>query len=184
VPGTQLSQVQKKQKKDKGRNREKLVECVAPNGPMLPTGQSGARSAKLDALGFFRLHRLKSTGQSTRGSEHSCALVVQRLAPRRPRANGHMAHRIVRCPPEVETSKSGNSLSRPVRVMFTVWCAQDSPVRQRTEGNNGLPNGAPTVSSCLGAIKGTHRCMEQYTKPPLNILQRLDSASTHTIHCI
>jgi hypothetical protein len=58
------------------------------------------------------------------------------------------------------------------------------PVRPRTEGNYCLPNGAPMASSCLGAIKGTPRCMEQYTKPPLNILRRLDSANTHLIHCL
>jgi hypothetical protein len=57
--------------------------------------------------------------------------------------------------------------------------APDYPMRPRTEENYGLPNGAPMVSSCLGAMKGTPRRMEQYTKPPLNILRRLDSASTH-----
>jgi hypothetical protein len=62
----------------------------------------------------------------------------------------------------------------------TIHC----PVRQRTKGNNGLPNGAPTTPSSLRAIKGIPRRMEQYTKPPLNILQRLDSASTHSIHCV
>jgi hypothetical protein len=56
------------------------------------------------------------------------------------------------------------------------------PVRQRTEGKNCLPNGDPTASNCLGAIKGTPRRMEQYTKPPLNILRRLNSASTHPDH--
>jgi hypothetical protein len=33
--------------------------------------------------------------------------------------------------------------------------------------------------SCLGAIKGTHRRMEQYTKHLLNILRRRDFAFTH-----
>jgi hypothetical protein len=31
----------KETKEDKGRNREKLLECVAPDGPVPPTGQSG-----------------------------------------------------------------------------------------------------------------------------------------------
>jgi hypothetical protein len=61
--------------------------------------------------------------------------------------------------------------------------APDCPVRPRTEGNQNLPNGTQTAPSCLGAIKGTPRCMEQNTKPPLNILQRLDFASTHSIYC-
>jgi hypothetical protein len=103
--------------------------------------------------------------------------------PCRPRANSHMAHRTVRCPIEKETNQSGDSLPHPALVLFTVWCAPDSPVRPRTEGKNCLPNGAPTTPSCLGAIKGTPRRMEQYTKPPLNILRCLESASTHPDHC-
>jgi hypothetical protein len=49
--------------------------------------------------------------------------------------------------------------------------ALDCPVRPRTKGNNSLPNGAQTAPSYLGAIKGTPRRMEQYTKHPLNILR-------------
>jgi hypothetical protein len=30
----------KETKEDKGRNREKLLDCVPPNGLLLPTGQS------------------------------------------------------------------------------------------------------------------------------------------------
>jgi hypothetical protein len=54
---------------------------------------------------------------------------------------------------------------------------------QPTEGKNCLPNGDPTAPSCLGAIKVTPRRMEHYTKPPLNILRHLDTASTHPYHC-
>jgi hypothetical protein len=66
-----------------------------------------------------------------------------------------------------------------------VYCSQsgvppDSPVHRRTEGKNCLPNGAPTAPYCFGVIKGTPRRMEHTTKPPLNILRRLDSAN-HTI---
>ena len=57
-------------------------------------------------------------------------------------------------------------------------------VRPHTEGKNCLPNGVPTAPSCLGAIKGTPRRMEHTTKPPLNILRRLDSANTHSDHCV
>jgi hypothetical protein len=51
----------------------------------------------------------------------------------------------------------------------------------RTEGNQGLLNGASMAPS-LGAIKGTLRRMYQYTKHPLKILQRLDFASMHLFH--
>jgi hypothetical protein len=57
--------------------------------------------------------------------------------------------------------------------------APDCPVRQPTEGKNGLPNGTPTAPSCLRAIKGTPRRTEHYTKHSLNILRRLNSTTTH-----
>jgi hypothetical protein len=60
--------------------------------------------------------------------------------------------------------------------------APDCPVRQPAEVKNCLPNGVPTASNCLGAIKGTPRHMEHNTKPPLNILRCLDSANTHSDH--
>ena len=44
--------------------------------------------------------------------------------------------------------------------------APDSPVRQATEGKNCLPGMLSTAPSCLGAIKGTPRRMEEYTKQP------------------
>jgi hypothetical protein len=77
-------------------------------------------------------------------------------------------HRTIWCPIEKETNQSGDSLPRPVL--------------QRTEGKNCLPNGAPTAPSCLGAIKGSPRRIEQYTKPPLNILRCLDYISMHSDH--
>jgi hypothetical protein len=61
--------------------------------------------------------------------------------------------------------------------------APDCPVRPRTKGNYGLPNGAPTAPSCFGAIKGTSRRIEQYTKHLLNILRHRDLAFAHLIHC-
>jgi hypothetical protein len=42
-------------KKEKG---ESVLDCVALDGPVPPTGQSGARSGQLPALGNFSLHRL------------------------------------------------------------------------------------------------------------------------------
>jgi hypothetical protein len=47
--------------------------------------------------------------------------------------------------------------------------APDCPVRQATEGKNCLPGKLSTAPSCLGAIKGTPRRMEEYTKHPLSI---------------
>jgi hypothetical protein len=68
------------------------------------------------------------------------------------------------------------------RALFMSGGAPDCPVRQPAKGKNCLPNGDPTAPSCLGAIKGTPRRMEQYTKHLLNILRCLGSANTHSDH--
>jgi hypothetical protein len=45
-----------------------------------------------------------------------------------------------------------------------------------------LSIGTSMAPSCLGAIKGTPMRMEHYTKHSLNILRRLDSAITQSVH--
>jgi hypothetical protein len=72
-----------------------------------------------------------------------------------------------------------------IRVwQFMSGGAPDCPVRHPTEGKNCLPSWSPTAPSCLGAIKGTPRRMEQYTKHSLNILRLLDSAITQSVHSV
>jgi hypothetical protein len=83
--------------------------------------------------------------------------------------------------PRVQRSALPKKEANP--ALFMSGGAPDCPIRQWTEGKNCLPNGVPTAPSCLGAIKGTPRHMEQNIKPLLNILRRLDSASTHLNHC-
>jgi hypothetical protein len=61
-------------------------------------------------------------------------------------------------------------------------CYSSCPVHHSTEGKNCLPSWSPTSPSCLGAIKGTPRRMEQYTKLARNILRRLDSEITQSDH--
>jgi hypothetical protein len=46
----------------------------------------------------------------------------------------------------------------------SVRCAPDCPVHQTTEGKNCLPRLLSTAPSCLGAIKGTPRRMEENTQ--------------------
>jgi hypothetical protein len=48
--------------------------------------------------------------------------------------------------------------------------APDCPVHQATEGKNCLPGMLSTAPSCLGAIKGAPRRMENNTKRPLSIV--------------
>jgi hypothetical protein len=61
--------------------------------------------------------------------------------------------------------------------------APDCPVRQATEGKNCLPGMLSTALSCLGAIKGTPRRMEENTKHSLSIPKHQDSNSAHSILC-
>jgi hypothetical protein len=58
------------------------------------------------------------------------------------------------------------------------------PVVHLTECWNCLPRLSPTASSCLGAIKGTPRRMEEITELSRNILRLPDSDSTRLILCV
>jgi hypothetical protein len=58
----------------------------------------------------------------------------------------------------------------------------DCSVRHSTEGEIGLPSWCSTAPSCLRAIKGTPRHMEEYTKHTLSILRLLDFAFTQSDH--
>jgi hypothetical protein len=57
--------------------------------------------------------------------------------------------------------------------------APDCPVRQVTEGKNCLPGMLSTAPSCLGAIKGTPRRMEENTKQPLSIVDHSHFTLAH-----
>jgi hypothetical protein len=80
-------------------------------------------------------------------------------------------HRTVRCAPDSVQCANG---SQAPTVGFarkgkksapdSVRCAPDCPVRQAIEGKICLPGMLSTAPSCLGAIKGTPRRMEENTK--------------------
>jgi hypothetical protein len=55
------------------------------------------------------------------------------------------------------------------------------PVRHPTEGKDSLPCWPPMAPSCLGAIKGTPRRMEESPKHSLSILRLPHSISAHLI---
>jgi hypothetical protein len=62
--------------------------------------------------------------------------------------------------------------------------APDCPVRHLTEGKDSLPCWPPTAPSCLGAIKGTPRRMEEPPKHSISILRHPDSAPAHSLCCV
>ena len=69
------------------------------------------------------------------------------------------------------------------RAPDSVRCAPDCPVRPTTEGKDGLPDVLSTSPSCLGAIKGTPRRMEEYIKYTQSNPKHRDFDSTHLVHC-
>jgi hypothetical protein len=94
-------------------------------------------------------------------------------------------HRTVRCAnqpedPTVGCARNGRR-SAPDNEQWMSGGAPDCPVRHPTEGKNCLPRMPPTAPSCLGAIKGTPRRMEESPKHTLSILNLSHSASTHLI---
>jgi hypothetical protein len=97
-------------------------------------------------------------------------------------------HRTVRCAnqPEVATvgcARNGRK-SRTVHEQWLSGGAPDCPVRHPTEGKICLPRMPPTAPSCLGAIKGTPRRMEETPKHTLSILSLPHSVSTHLIYFV
>jgi hypothetical protein len=100
---------------------------------------------------------------------------------------GHVAeptvgrgHRTVGCAGDsvrcANDSKAANGRLRQIRKEIrTGQC----PVRQATEGKNCLPGLLSTAPSCLGAIKGTPRRMEENTKHPLSIIDHSHSILAH-----
>jgi hypothetical protein len=96
-------------------------------------------------------------------------------------------HWTVRC---ANGSQICNSLQRSAvlfmernRAPDSVRCAPDCPVRPTTEGKDGLPDLFSTAPSCLGAIKGTPRRMEEDTKHSYNISKHQDIDLAHLFHC-
>jgi hypothetical protein len=72
----------------------------------------------------------------------------------------------------------------PDKLQWQSGGAPDCPVRQSTEGKDSLPCWPLTAPSCLGAIKGTPRRMEELPKHSINILRLPHSISAHLIDCV
>ena len=110
---------------------------------------------------------------------------------------GHMAeptarrgHQTVWCAPDMSGAPTALRLPTVDCAIYGkksgtghVRCAPDCPVRQLTEGKVSLPRLLSTAPSCLGAIKGTPRRMEEDTKHSYNISKHQDTDSAHLFHC-
>jgi hypothetical protein len=101
-------------------------------------------------------------------------------------------HRTVRCAPDsVRCANGYNSAtvgcailgrrSAPDHEQCLSGGAPDCPVRHPTEGKNCLSRLPPTTTSCLGAIYGTPRRMEESPKHSLIISKHQDSIIAHLI---
>jgi hypothetical protein len=90
-------------------------------------------------------------------------------------------HWTVRCAPDsvwcANGSKAVNGQLRQIRK--EIRTGQCPVVRQATEGKNCLPGLLSTAPSCLGAIKGTPRRMEEITKHSLSTLDHSYSILAH-----
>ena len=92
-------------------------------------------------------------------------------------------HRTVRCAPDSVRCANGSKAPTVGFAKEGKKSAPDCPVRQATEGKNCLPGMLSTAPSCLGAIKGTPRRMEEHIKHSLSIPKHQDFNSAHSILC-
>jgi hypothetical protein len=171
-----------------GKRRGDVAKFTVLSGePSAPALKAPATNSSLS--GKTKASRLKFTGLS---GEPTALAANGRLrnqwATRGPRQRsvGHTGlsdvHRTVSGAPTGPKGQWSTAPEKEGDRTSDRYCS--CPVRHPIEGKNCLPIGSPTAPSCLGAIKGTPRRMEQETKHSLNILRHLDSASTHLDHCV
>jgi hypothetical protein len=118
--------------------------------------------------------------------------VVQSVHDAWPHPTVGWGDRTVRCAPDnVRCANGYNSAtvgcailgrrSAPDNEQWMFGGAPDCPVRHTAEGKNCLPRMPPTAPSCLGAIKGTPRRMEESHKHSLIIPKHQDFILAHSI---
>jgi hypothetical protein len=110
--------------------------------------------------------------QRSAGPMVGCAICAKHMAE----PTVGRGHRTVRCAPDSVRCANGSqaptvdfAVERKKSAPDSVRCALDCLVRQATEGKICLPGMLSTTPSCLRAIKGTPRRMEENTKHPLSI---------------
>jgi hypothetical protein len=88
-------------------------------------------------------------------------------------------HRTIRCAPDSVRCANGSKVPTVGFAKEGKKSAPDCPVRQATKGKDCLPGMLSTAPSCLGAIKGTPRRMEENTKQPLSIVDHSHFTLAH-----
>ena len=172
----------------------------APDCPVVHrtvSGAPGCLDLKTPLSGICRrrtakIHRTVRCAPDCPVSQRSAGPTVGRAIGARHVAEPTVGrkHRTVRCAPDCPVRQICNGRQRsaaPVkernRAPDTVRCAPDCPVHPTTEGKDGLPDLLSTAPSCLGAIKGTPRRMEEHTKHSYNSSKHQDINLTHSFHC-
>jgi hypothetical protein len=175
------------------RAAKTLLSLEAPDCPVVHRTVSGgapdsvwcARLALANSLlsGFHRLrtaiiHRTVRcaldcpVSQRSAGPTVGCAICARHVAEPMV-GRGHRsvlcAPDSVRCSNDSQAPTVGYATEGKKSAPDSAGGAPDCPVRQATECKNCLPGMLSTAPSCLGAIKGTPRRMEEQTKHPLSI---------------
>jgi hypothetical protein len=178
----------------------KRVGCVQPNA-----ARSGCTGLSGGAPDSVRCARTSLGEQSTLGTRRrrtaKIHLTVRWCIGLSGEANGRLRQRSVaqsaRDAWASQRSTGGTGLSGVHRTVSGVPTAAklqrsdapekegdrtpDCPVRHPTEGKNYLPRMPPTAPSCLGAIEGTPRRMEESPKHTLSVINLPHSVSAHLI---
>jgi hypothetical protein len=115
--------------------------------------------------------------QRSAGPTVGCAICARHVAE----PTVGRGHRTVRCTPDSVRCANGSQVPTVGSAPEGKKSAPDCPVRQATEGKNCFPRLLSTAPSCLGAIKGTPRRMEEYTKHSLSTLDHSHSILAHLI---
>jgi hypothetical protein len=139
------------------RRRTVIIHRTVRCAPDCPVSQRSAAQSARDTWSSQRLE--EGTGLSG----------VHRTCPVHQRLSGCQRSTV----PFLERNRAPDS----------VRCAPDCPVRQSTEGKISLPRMLSTAPSCLGAIKGAPRRMEENTKHSYNIPKHQDIDSAPLILC-
>jgi hypothetical protein len=176
------------------REKAALGTSTAVYGYNSPDCSVGHSQANSSLSGIHRrrtaiIHRTVRCAPDCPVSQRSAGPTVGRAI-----CAGHVAeptarrgHRSVRCALDMSGVPTGQRSTVPFmegnRAPDSVRCAPDCPVRQSTEGKISLPRLLSTAPSCLGAIKGTPRRMEEHTKHSYNIPKHQDIDFAHSFHC-